>query len=136
MQTKFGTVKSNPYEIISDNADVQFEMLKSNETELEQQLNQVRKNVKKFLCLNDNFDDVNNQTQEIALKKILNEFYQSLFPLKSDYENEDGVENEHLHIQYYEDKINGTHSDSIVAHVDFICLLILINSVLLIIALL
>ena len=70
----------NKFEIVNDE-DVSFKMLRSNETLLEQELDKLRNKPTKFICLNDNFDHGTNRTQELRLKQILNQIYQSLFPI-------------------------------------------------------
>lgn len=76
-------------------------MLRSNESLLQTELNKIRKNPKKFICLNDNFDHNENSTMKRKLKKILNDFYTSLFPIKSVYEL-DGETNPFLYIDDYQ----------------------------------
>lgn len=85
ISTKNQNVKANKFEILGDGS-VAFKMLRSNESHLEAELDSLRKNPKKFICLNDNFDHTGNRTLELRLRQILKDFYTSLFPAPSPFE--------------------------------------------------
>ena len=90
----------NKFEIVNDD-DVAFRMLRSNESILEEELNELRAKRRKFICLNDNFEHSTNSTRELNLRQILNNFYTSIFPLRSKFEHPPGKLNEFLYIEQY-----------------------------------
>lgn len=67
-----------------DDSEIAFKMIKSNVSVVVGQLDDIRKHPKKFICLNDNID--HNVNQANTVKAILADFYESLFPLQSQFE--------------------------------------------------
>lgn len=59
-------------------------------------LDEIRKEKKKFICLNDNIDH-SKEGAELA-KLILVDFYESLFPLPSQFEIPGQFRNRFLHL--------------------------------------
>lgn len=96
----FNRTKMNRYEIANDE-EVAFKMLRSNETLLQNDLNFIRTNPKKFICLNDNFDHNENADEKNRLKLILKDFYRSLFPKRSAFELDEMEENEFNNFDEY-----------------------------------
>ena len=81
---------------IVDDKDVTFKMLKSNSTKVRIDLDYVRSYPKKFICLNDNMDH-GNSYEHLENKKMLAEFYQTMYPEPSPFEHPPGTINKYLH---------------------------------------
>lgn len=64
-------------------------------------LDEIRKEKKKFICLNDNIDH-SKQGAELS-KLILVDFYESLFPIPSQFEIPGQFRNRFLHLQELKD---------------------------------
>ena len=65
-------------------SDVEFVMLDANISHAISKLDQVRRNEKKFLCIN---DDMNHASEEIeTVKNLLTDLYLTFFPKPSQYE--------------------------------------------------
>ena len=65
-------------------SDVEFVMLDANISHAISKLDQVRRNEKKFLCIN---DDMNHASEEIdVVKNLLSDLYLTFFPKPSQYE--------------------------------------------------
>ncbi len=64
-------------------------------------LDELRKKKKKFVCLNDNIDH-SKRGAEMA-KVVLVDFYESLFPLPSQFELPSNYRNRFLHVQQLRD---------------------------------
>ncbi|XP_011343574.1 N-acetylglucosamine-1-phosphotransferase subunits alpha/beta isoform X3 [Ooceraea biroi] len=85
MRSKFGESSQYPYEIIKAGKNEIFEMLTSNVSRTVQLLDEIRKSPKKFICLNDDMDPARHSENEI-IRALLNDFYRSLYPLRSSFE--------------------------------------------------
>ncbi|XP_012527636.1 N-acetylglucosamine-1-phosphotransferase subunits alpha/beta [Monomorium pharaonis] len=85
MQSKFGTSSRYSHEIIKAGKNEIFEMLTSNVSLTVQLLDEIRKEPKKFICLNDDMDPIRHSENEIV-RALLNDFYRSLYPLRSTFE--------------------------------------------------
>ncbi|KAK5638265.1 hypothetical protein RI129_012560 [Pyrocoelia pectoralis] len=91
---KFGTRRKYKYETIynAQSSRVAFKMLNSNISEVVGHLDEIRRNTKKFICLNDNMDETKYSDNDL-IRAVLYDFYLSLFPnpskfeLPSDYRN-------------------------------------------------
>lgn len=87
----------NKYRYVEmDDSDILFKMIKSNVSTVVGQLDDVRKKPGKFICLNDNID--HNLDQAKTVKAILADFYESLFPLQSQFELPREYRNRFTHI--------------------------------------
>lgn len=92
-QTNKNTAKKYKYELLDD-INVYFQMISAqNNAELEKidaKLKYILKEPRKFICLNDN---INYKVKSFAnkLKNLLENFYLTLFPLKSKFEIDDGL---------------------------------------------
>lgn len=65
-------------------SDVEFVMLDANISHAISKLDQVRRNEKKFLCIN---DDMNHASEEIeVVKNLLSDLYLTFFPKPSQFE--------------------------------------------------
>lgn len=73
-----------------------FKMLRNNVSRLIAQLDDVRKNPKKFVCLNDNIDY--RQDTARTVKLILRDFYDSVLPIPSQFELPRNYRNKFLHV--------------------------------------
>ncbi|XP_011645011.1 N-acetylglucosamine-1-phosphotransferase subunits alpha/beta [Pogonomyrmex barbatus] len=85
IQSKFGETSRYPHEIIKAGKNEIFEMLTSNISLTVQLLDEIRKDPKKFICLNDDMDPIRHSENEIV-RALLNDFYRSLYPLRSSFE--------------------------------------------------
>ena len=98
--TKWPSRNRNIFEIMNDE-DVAFKMLRSNETLLEQELNELRSKRNKFICLNDNLEHGTNATQGAHLRAMLQQFFTSMLPVRSQFELPPGEHNRFLYIDRY-----------------------------------
>ncbi|XP_019882815.2 N-acetylglucosamine-1-phosphotransferase subunits alpha/beta isoform X2 [Camponotus floridanus] len=85
MQSKFGESSRYPHEIIKAGKNEIFEMLTSNVSSTVQLLDEIRRDPKKFICLNDDMDPIRHSENEVV-RALLNDFYRSLYPLRSTFE--------------------------------------------------
>lgn len=85
MQSKFGESSQYPHEIVKAGKNEIFEMLTSNVSLTVQLLDEIRRDPKKFICLNDDMDPIRHTENEIV-RALLNDFYRSLYPLRSTFE--------------------------------------------------
>lgn len=93
------TFKAEPrykFEEIEDHS-VAFKMINENASKIMQSLDEIRKEKKKFVCLNDNIDH-RKEGAELA-KMILLDFYESLYPIPSQFELGRQYRNRFLHIR-------------------------------------
>lgn len=60
-------------------------------------LDEVRKDQRKFICLNDNMDHSKEDTKLSQL--LLQDFYESLFPLPSQFELPSNLRNRFLYVE-------------------------------------
>lgn len=72
------------YEIVGDE-ETKFLMIGGDPAELDSKLNNLIRQPRKFVCLNDNID-YTLESEALELKRILKKFYTALFPLKSSFE--------------------------------------------------
>jgi Stealth protein CR4, conserved region 4 len=79
-----------------DGSQVAFLMIGTNDTDLSERLDGIRKDRQKFICLNDNID----HTQPHAARQlhIIRQFFEALFPNRSPFELPDGQRNAFLHM--------------------------------------
>ena len=85
-----------PTHTLGQDKDVSFEMIGDNATETIIQLDSVRSRLSKFICINDN---MKNPTPEMA--KTLNDFFEALFPIPSQFELPRGKSNPTLYLDEY-----------------------------------
>uniref|UniRef100_UPI00358E14A2 N-acetylglucosamine-1-phosphotransferase subunits alpha/beta isoform X2 n=1 Tax=Myxine glutinosa TaxID=7769 RepID=UPI00358E14A2 len=76
--------------------DIAFKMIHSNVSHVVAQLDDIRKNPRKFVCLNDNME--HGQAGAVAVRAVLRDFYESLFPQPTRFELPPGYRNRFLHI--------------------------------------
>ncbi|RWS31254.1 N-acetylglucosamine-1-phosphotransferase subunits alpha/beta-like isoform X1 [Leptotrombidium deliense] len=95
----YAPVKMNSYQVVDD-GDVAFKMVRSNASIFHQELNELRRKPKKFICFNDDIDhNLSNESQ--LVKSLLREFYESIVPKRSQFELPDGQRNEFTYIHEY-----------------------------------
>ncbi|XP_018353638.1 PREDICTED: N-acetylglucosamine-1-phosphotransferase subunits alpha/beta isoform X2 [Trachymyrmex septentrionalis] len=97
MQSKFGKSSRYPHEIIKTGKNEIFEMLTSNVSLTVQLLDEIRRDPKKFICLNDDMDPIRHSENEIV-RALLNDFYRSLYPLRSTFELPSQYRNRFSHL--------------------------------------
>ncbi|EFN86605.1 N-acetylglucosamine-1-phosphotransferase subunits alpha/beta, partial [Harpegnathos saltator] len=85
MLSRFGVSSRYPHEVIKAGKNEIFEMLTSNVSLTVQLLDEIRRDPKKFICLNDDMDPSRHSENEIV-RALLNDFYRSLYPLRSTFE--------------------------------------------------
>ncbi|KAJ8916550.1 hypothetical protein NQ315_000192 [Exocentrus adspersus] len=87
LRQRFGTSPKYQYEIVSNSESkhVSFKMLNSNISDVVSNLDEIRNDRRKFICLNDNLDATKAEENEL-IRAILYDFYVSLFPLPSKFE--------------------------------------------------
>lgn len=81
----FGIKNRYQHEILKAGKNEIFEMLTSNVSQTVQLLDEIRREPKKFICLNDDMDPSRKSENEI-IRALLNDFYRSLYPLRSNFE--------------------------------------------------
>ena len=82
--------------ILLDDSDIAFKMIQTNVSHVVGMLDDVRKHTKKFICLNDNIDHSRDDAKTV--KAILSDFYESLFPIVSQFELPRDYRNRFLHM--------------------------------------
>ncbi|XP_050410392.1 N-acetylglucosamine-1-phosphotransferase subunits alpha/beta isoform X1 [Patella vulgata] len=92
---KFKPKNKYKFTILDDN-DVAFKMIKTNVSTVVGQLDDIRKNPKKFICINDDIE--HGQEEAKTVKAILQDFYESMFPIQSDFELPRDYRNRFLHV--------------------------------------
>ena len=76
-RNKFVTLKTDDVSFNQINDDVQL---------LQPQLDKVRKSPTQFICINDNFS-YGNTDQANTINRILHDFFESILPMRSEFEN-------------------------------------------------
>ncbi|XP_074026778.1 N-acetylglucosamine-1-phosphate transferase subunits alpha and beta isoform X1 [Leptinotarsa decemlineata] len=101
---RFGTKSKYNYSIVpnSEKNNVFFAMINSNVSDVVRNLDDVRSNMRKFVCLNDNVDETKEDENELV-KAILYDFYFSLFPHPSKFELPEDVRNKFSYINDLKD---------------------------------
>ena len=95
LNDSFKGVTKYKYETLGDD-NVAFHMIRDNASAVLQKLDAVRGKRKKFVCLNDNIDHSKKDAE--LIKALLVDFYQSLFPIPSQFELPLEYRNKFLHI--------------------------------------
>ncbi|XP_034233894.1 N-acetylglucosamine-1-phosphotransferase subunits alpha/beta [Thrips palmi] len=102
MLTNLGKRKKYSYEVVREwSKDVTFKMLHSNVSHLVGHLDDIRRNPKKFVCLNDNLDP-KQEDENAMVRAVLRDFYHSFFPLPSQFELPLDMRNRFLHVSELE----------------------------------
>lgn len=83
------------FEIMGEE-EVAFKMIRTNVSHVVGQLDDIRKNPRKFVCLNDNIDHSHKDAQTV--KAVLRDFYESMFPITSQFELPREYRNRFLHM--------------------------------------
>ncbi|KAM4569157.1 N-acetylglucosamine-1-phosphotransferase subunits alpha/beta [Odontesthes bonariensis] len=84
------------FEIMGEE-EIAFKMVRTNVSHVVGQLDDIRKNPRKFICLNDNID--HNHKDAATVKAVLRDFYESMFPLPSQFELPREYRNRFLHME-------------------------------------
>lgn len=85
------------FQIGNSTRDVFYSSISNEDLYLKENLSKVSQSNFKFICLNDNLDYRSPTSKD--LRKIVNSFYNSLFPAPSSFEMKDGKFNEKLYIE-------------------------------------
>ena len=83
------------FETLGDE-DVTFKMIRNNVSYLIFQLDWIRKNKRKFVCLNDNIDHTKPDAE--IIRTVLKDFFESMFPVPSQFELSSKYRNKFLYI--------------------------------------
>ncbi|XP_072340883.1 N-acetylglucosamine-1-phosphotransferase subunits alpha/beta isoform X1 [Scyliorhinus torazame] len=83
------------FEIMGEE-EIAFKMIRTNVSHVVGQLDDIRRNPRKFVCLNDNID--HNHKDGATVKAVLRDFYESLFPVPSQFELPREYRNRFLHV--------------------------------------
>uniref|UniRef100_A0AAY4DAH2 N-acetylglucosamine-1-phosphotransferase subunits alpha/beta n=1 Tax=Denticeps clupeoides TaxID=299321 RepID=A0AAY4DAH2_9TELE len=83
------------FEIMGEE-EIAFKMVRTNVSHVVGQLDDIRKNPRKFICLNDNIDHSHKDAGTV--KAVLRDFYESMFPLPSQFELPREYRNRFLHM--------------------------------------
>ncbi|XP_072408106.1 N-acetylglucosamine-1-phosphotransferase subunits alpha/beta isoform X1 [Chiloscyllium punctatum] len=83
------------FEIMGEE-EIAFKMIRTNVSHVVGQLDDIRRNPRKFICLNDNID--HNHKDGATVKAVLRDFYESLFPVPSQFELPREYRNRFLHM--------------------------------------
>ncbi|XP_043963706.1 N-acetylglucosamine-1-phosphotransferase subunits alpha/beta [Gambusia affinis] len=81
--------------------EIAFKMVRTNVSHVVGQLDDIRKNPRKFICLNDNIDHSHKDAPTV--KAVLRDFYESMFPLPSQFELPREYRNRFLHMEELQD---------------------------------
>lgn len=84
------------FEIMGEE-EIAFKMVRTNVSHVVGQLDDIRKNPRKFACLNDNID--HSHKDAATVKAVLRDFYESMFPLPSQFELPREYRNRFLHME-------------------------------------
>ncbi|KAG8439446.1 hypothetical protein GDO86_005598 [Hymenochirus boettgeri] len=84
------------FEIMGEE-DIAFKMIRTNVSHVVGQLDDIRKNPRKFICLNDNINHNHKDAQTV--KAVLRDFYESMFPIPSQFELPREYRNRFLHMK-------------------------------------
>ncbi|XP_034019072.1 N-acetylglucosamine-1-phosphotransferase subunits alpha/beta [Thalassophryne amazonica] len=84
------------FEIMGEE-EIAFKMVRTNVSHVVGQLDDIRKNPRKFICLNDNID--HSHKDAVTVKAVLRDFYESMFPLPSQFELPREYRNRFLHME-------------------------------------
>ncbi|XP_033989187.1 N-acetylglucosamine-1-phosphotransferase subunits alpha/beta isoform X2 [Trematomus bernacchii] len=90
----------NKFEIMGEE-EIAFKMVRTNVSHVVGQLDDIRKNPRKFICLNDNIDHSHKDASTV--KAVLRDFYESMFPLPSQFELPREYRNRFLHMDELQD---------------------------------
>ncbi|TRY57871.1 hypothetical protein DNTS_017664 [Danionella cerebrum] len=88
------------FEIMGEE-EIAFKMIRTNVSHVVGQLDDIRKNSRKFICLNDNIDHSHKDASTV--KAVLRDFYESMFPLASQFELPREYRNRFLHMSELQD---------------------------------
>lgn len=84
-----------------DDSDIAFKMIHGNVSKVVGQLDDIRKHPKKFICLNDNIDHRSEEAKTV--KAVVQDFYESLLPVPSQFELPGEYRNRFLHVKDLEE---------------------------------
>ncbi|KAK7149624.1 hypothetical protein R3I94_009059 [Phoxinus phoxinus] len=108
IQKAFRDQNKYKFEIMGEE-EIAFKMIRTNVSHVVGQLDDIRKNPRKFICLNDNIDHSHKDAGTV--KAVLRDFYESMFPLSSQFELPREYRNRFLHMtelqewRIYRDKL-------------------------------
>ena len=112
-------------------------MIRSNSTIVAQELDELSKHLTKFMCLNDNIDHKNKADSDvIRVKRMLVQFYETLFPIRSQFELPIGQTNRYANVDEYKLWLEERQSERRILHMSptsqLICLFFIVATILII----
>eukprot|EP01103_Thecamoeba_quadrilineata_P014464 TRINITY_DN4324_c0_g1_i3.p1 TRINITY_DN4324_c0_g1~~TRINITY_DN4324_c0_g1_i3.p1 ORF type:complete len:677 (-),score=171.88 TRINITY_DN4324_c0_g1_i3:94-2124(-) len=93
LESKITSQPKNKFEMVGSD-DVAFLMIRDDPDVANQALNDIREKRNRFICINDNLN--HSDSSSTAVLNVVHNFYESLFPLRSEFELPEGVSNPHL----------------------------------------
>ncbi|XP_040030053.2 N-acetylglucosamine-1-phosphotransferase subunits alpha/beta isoform X1 [Gasterosteus aculeatus] len=96
IQKAFKDQNKYKFEVMGEE-EIAFKMVRTNVSHVVGQLDDIRKNPRKFICLNDNIDHSHKDASTV--KAVLRDFYESMFPLPSQFELPREYRNRFLHME-------------------------------------
>ncbi|CAG0878998.1 unnamed protein product [Darwinula stevensoni] len=100
MLAKFGTKPRFKYQVMGDE-EATFHMISSNVSLVVRQLDEMRRNPKKFICLN---DDKDQDAKDVHLiQALMRDFYESIHPIPSSFEHPAILRNRFLYLRDLQD---------------------------------
>ena len=97
MYKHYDSMKANRYEIMNEE-EISFKMIHSDVNAVIRELDEMTKRPKKFMCLNDNINH-SDYDNAMMIKKMMIDFYESLFPKPSQFELPSGELNAFLYVK-------------------------------------
>ena len=107
LQQRFKKRKKYRHEVATLD-DVQFYMVNDNVTKTAQRLDELRVQMPKFVCLNDDMNKTDVEAGRMSgSAAVLREFYESYFPVPCPFELGEGVRNEFEYVEDWSGRTSG-----------------------------
>eukprot|EP01064_Diplonema_japonicum_P009987 TRINITY_DN17370_c0_g1_i1.p1 TRINITY_DN17370_c0_g1~~TRINITY_DN17370_c0_g1_i1.p1 ORF type:complete len:1079 (+),score=253.70 TRINITY_DN17370_c0_g1_i1:51-3287(+) len=85
--------------VVMPEDEISFFMIRENATVVQRQMDHMLWKRSKFMCINDNMNHSDPENQEVIT--VLHTFMKEYFPIETEFEHPEGVENTHLHTFEY-----------------------------------
>jgi len=109
--------------ILEEDPQIAFVMVDNDYSEMRKKFDGIRNSKHKFICLNDNMKHSNHESDKSI--QVLNDFYESLFPLPSQYELPSGKTNIITHLNDLEKLYSEMESGIVISLVAAVFLFII-----------
>ena len=97
LEEKFRQKRRYKYQVLKDSPSAVFKTLTSNVSDVVRALDDLRKNPRKFVCINDNTDP-NRADDNKYIQALLVDFFESILPVPSSFELPAEYRNKYLHL--------------------------------------